>query len=251
MLLFAQLYAGTVTLTGTCQHVDSGNYISFSLSNSGNDTAYNIRILPYISKATINNSGYQINSLGPEDSSSIKIGLSNVSAFGTYVDYIDALYQQDSSIFAAVFPCQVNFGENAGSNLIISYSESSKGYYYQINVTAVNAGRYGVDANFSLILPPGLTYSGNGARINIGPLSSKSVDFTIYMNKTGVSYSGAAVASYIENNTEHAAMTGIVLATPSPETFSIGEEMLIAVVAVVAIFAVLIARIAMKRKVRA
>jgi len=110
ILLIGIASAGTVTLSGGCPPaVISNNAISFSLSNSGNDSAFNLVLTPFIQTAESVNSSYAINSLGPGASAIVNVSVKNIREPGTSGAYFILEYQQGSAVFAAVFPCLVHF----------------------------------------------------------------------------------------------------------------------------------------------
>jgi len=100
-------HAGTVTLTGSCNATLVNSSIVFSLSNSGNDSAYNLIISPIIEGATPLNTSYAISMLPPGQTKTLSVKLTNFGLNGSYVDAFYVTYQQGFSFFSAVFPCLV------------------------------------------------------------------------------------------------------------------------------------------------
>ena len=102
-LTFGALNAGTVSLTGTCSHSLGNNTVLFSLENSGNDSAYNVHVLPSIEGE--GQRTYNLGTLEPKGYLYTYVNITNISAMGTYADYFTVAYQQDTQSFVAVFPC--------------------------------------------------------------------------------------------------------------------------------------------------
>ncbi|MGC8479440.1 MAG: hypothetical protein ACP5M9_02115 [Candidatus Micrarchaeia archaeon] len=220
VIIFGFVYAGTVTLTGTCTKQLNNNYIIFNLSNSGNDAAYNLNIDPKISYATSNGHFY-ISSIGPDSSNNLNITLTNVTAKGTYVNYIVVSYQQSSSIFSAIFPCVDNFFNATQSQLLITKNITVNSPNYLINVTVFNSGNTAQEVNVSLIVPEEFkSISSNYYYENIKPLTKKNVYFNISSLVSGGSYTGFILAAYKSNNLTYSSYQTIIINATSKKTMS-------------------------------
>lgn len=245
-------HAGTVVLTGTCQHQLNASFVSFGLTNSGNDSAYNLHIIPNIQGARLANFSYVISSLGPRGSSTINVTLTNITAKGSYGDYFLVAYQQSSSSFTALFPCLLDFKMPVQSSIIISYNINYTKGGEVVGVNVLNAGNQSVNASISLILPPyTFTYlPGSYQNVSIGPLQQKGVKFTL-QNKFGgeTSFSGAVVADYIKSGVSYAAVNSLVITSKSPYAATALSNLLLIIPAVViAIIILLLARVFLKKR---
>ena len=248
LFVFANfLYAGTVTLTGSCYHQINSNMIYFNISNSGNDTAYNPHIIPFIQNVKTNETSYIMSNIPPGGTDTVNITMENITANGSYGDYFLVAYQQGSSVFTATFPCLITFGKAAESQLLLSYVESYSRGNYTINVTATNAGTSPVQANFSLILSPGISHSRDVSNVYIKPFEVHNALFNVYFNGSAdTSYSGAVVANYNANGTNFAAMTNIVLASVATGQHKTDYTILIYAIVII-IIVVLVLRIILVR----
>ena len=65
LVLSSSAYAGTVTLTGSCPNRVLGGAALFNLTNSGNDTAADVTIVPHIPGAHTASASYSVASLPP------------------------------------------------------------------------------------------------------------------------------------------------------------------------------------------
>jgi len=127
LLLTGLPNAGTVTFTGSCTKAAlNSTVISFKLLNSGNDTAYNLFIVPNVRDASPENSSYGINTMTPGSQKTLNITLVNVTARGTYASYFITTYQQGSSVFTAVFPCHLDFYSATVSHVYLTSSVSQQ-----------------------------------------------------------------------------------------------------------------------------
>lgn len=211
VFIFGVAYGGTVTLTGTCTKALSQNNIVFNLSNSGNDTAYNIHVIPSIYYAQTNSSYYVSPSIGPNGVFVANILLQNITANGTYIDYMTVAYQQGGSVFSALFPCSASFNTQTSSQMLLSKNITYINGIYYINVTAFNAGKTGITPNISVILPEGFSYlNQNYNKTYIPGLSHQSYIFKV-KNNVGGSYSGAVAAQYVNDNLSYATFLSFVL----------------------------------------
>ena len=221
------------------------------MNNSGNDTAYNLHILPTIYNTTTSSSYYTISSLAPENSYVANILLSNITANGTYLDYITVSYQQGSSVFSALFPCLEDFFTPTQSQIILTDNITQNNGVYNINVSTFNAGRSLVYVNDSIILPPGFTYlTPTFNRTEINGLNHTSIIFRVKGSSSTGSYSGAIASSYVENGLMYSTFLSIVLAlNSSGNTPSSGISLFyIVIIVVIALFVILIIRALLMRK---
>ncbi len=246
LLSAGMLNAGTVSLTGTCSHALGSNTVVFSLSNSGNDSAYSVHVLPTIKDATAVGTSYDIGVLGPNSSSTTGVNLTNVYARGTYADYFTVAYQQGSQTFIALFPCLLDFGTTANSSILLSYNITYSGGREIIAVNALNAGDSELDATIYPILPPSFSYISNRSEnVRIMPLKYATARFIVEPESSGASYSGAVTATYAFNGTDYATLSTLTLTEKGSSGGIVYVPLFIAAAAVVLILA-LILRIALK-----
>ena len=250
IFIFGVSYAGTVTLTGTCTKALSQNNIVFSLSNSGNDTAYNIHVIPTIYYAQTNSSYYVSPSIGPNDAFVTNVLLQNITANGTYIDYMTVAYQQGGSVFSALFPCSASFNTQTSSQVLLSKNITYLNGIYYINVTAFNAGKIGITPNISIILPEGFSYlNQNYNKTYIPGLSHQNYIFKV-KNNVGGSYSGAVAAQYTDNGLNYGTFLSFVLGQEAITQKIPGgiNFFYIGIIAVILILIALIIRAAVKKK---
>ncbi|VVB76706.1 Uncharacterised protein [uncultured archaeon] len=190
--------AGTVTLTGSCVRPDlAGNFMLFNISNSGNDTAYGMRIIPFIFGAAPANSTYYIDTVPPGSQHSLNVSLHNI-ANGTYSAHFVAVYQQGSEVFTVLFPCVVSFFSVTHSQIYVSPTQiRNRNGSTTVKVELYNAGSDSVAANVSLVLSPAVSVSARSHSVTIPALSSMNVSFNVDPpSGSQVDYTAAAVAQY-------------------------------------------------------
>ncbi|MGC9157218.1 MAG: CARDB domain-containing protein [Candidatus Micrarchaeia archaeon] len=246
-------FAGTVVLTGSCKTLVLNNTLNFSLSNSGNDSAYSVIVNPYISGAQVVGN-YSTNLLSPGSTFNFSIKLANVTAKGTYVDYIIVAYQQGTSFFSVFFPCWLEFGVPATSELFVATTP----YYVNnsvelVNVTLMNGGEKSVDANVSLLLPPGVHAVGpSHYQLMLSPANTSHLQFKIDIKGlSGVSLTGAVYASYYLNNISFATRPDVFLIAPMPaKHYPISLLILYGAVAIIVIFGLFVFFIALRNRKR-
>ncbi len=244
LIFIVSLNAGVVTLNSACGHSLSQRYVLFNLSNTGNDTAYALHILPFISGVTLSNGSYYLGSLGPGTKASINLTLENITAVGSYSDYIAVAYGQGSSSFVAVFPCLLSFSRSAPSQVELAYNISHSNGEDIVSAKVLNAGRDAISTNVSLILPPEFSYLSNKSfNIHLGPLQSGLARFVLSSQaQAPYSYSGAISASYEKNGTHYASIAGIVVGSASIIHSSRPSAILFGVMLLAALIVLLLAR---------
>ncbi len=258
-LLFGVSAAGTVTLTGSCAVKNlTGGAIFFNLSNSGNDTAYNLVITPFLQNVKTSRSFYGVNSLGPGAGSSTEVGINSISDYGVSTGYFLTSYQQGTDVFSAVFPCLYTLGTQTSSQVLITEKTAvSSDGNATVTVSAFNKGSGQEKVNVSLMLPPAFVYTGASQYLlTLGPVSTPSstqnATFDLYISpSTQGSYSVAASASYKEGNLSHATLTTFVISGPAAATGSTSSLLVYGAALVVAILLALILMSLMRRRQRA
>ncbi len=239
LLIFTALFsianAGTVIISGTCQDYVTNNAILFTLSNSGNDSAYNLILSPFLTAAMPENSSYSINALNPGHSISINVNLENISMQGTYADMFVLAYQQGSNSFSAIFPCLISYPKPTVSEVFSNVEVNITNGIGIINVSLFNAGRENITGNLSLMLPPTLSsISRSNYLFNISPYSTKNMSFSVKMPHGTSSYTAAVAASYTIKGIHYSTMSTFKLSN-TPASAAISAYYLIIAGAVVII----------------
>ncbi len=220
MFFSSALYAGTVTLTGSCKNtLQAGNTILGGLSNTGNDTAYNMVLVPRTVDAVPENSSFNIASMGPGSSYNLSVALENITAKGSFVDSILLSYQQGSLFVTDIFPCYLVMGNlSASSDIYISAISSFKNGVAAISVRAYNAGRIPLAANISIMLPPSFKFLTNTSfTAELAPYSSSNFTFAAQPETSASSVGGAVASSYILDGIHY---SSIALITVRSQTSS-------------------------------
>ncbi len=237
-------FAGTVVLTGSCTRFVTNNSFKFSITNSGNDSAYDLLINPYIANAAVAGN-YSANILQPGTTANFSIRLSNVTAKGTYADYVVVTYSQGSSFFSTMFPCLLSFNNATTPEIYLStslYKVNSS--VAAVNVSVFNAAKNNITANVSLLVPPFVSFEGPSSfSALLKPFSTYHFQFKLNLtNAKGISFTIAATASYIASKSHFAAMA-ILGVSQQAKTFSsnIGSVLLFGIAALIALLVLLIA----------
>jgi len=237
-------HAGTVVLTGTCSNYVTNNTIYFALSNSGNDSAYNLILSPLLTNATPMNSSYSINALNPGQNVSVQVKLKNISMQGTYADVFVLAYQQGSSSFSAIFPCLLSYPRSTTSEIYSTAHVSAiKGEGF-INVSLFNAGRENITGNLSLIIPPTLSYiSKSSYSFKLSPYNTSNMSFSVKLPQGVASYTGAVAVSYLLNGLHYSNMATFQIGNPASSALIYTYYIVIIIgVVIIAIILILLLR---------
>ncbi|MCL5239697.1 MAG: hypothetical protein M1286_04505 [Candidatus Marsarchaeota archaeon] len=236
--------AGTVTLNGEClvRNVSS-NSIAFSLSNSGNDSAYSLVLTPVIQGSQSVVGAYTANLLGPLSNVTFALNFTNITERGEHPAYMLLAYQQGTSVFTATFPCVIPFGNTTVSKVLISSNVTplSNGTF-AIRVGAFNEGSQPVVANVLLALPPSFTYADQDSyHVDLAPYAVQNVTFVVtppgYSSQA--SFGSAAFATYSLDNLSYTSMDPftVVIAPPGalagPILFYAAGAAIVAVLALI------------------
>ncbi len=243
LLLIGIASAGTVTLTGTCgTYSPSSKTINFTLSNSGNDSAYNLVITPTIPNTQTANGVSAINNLGPSARVVASFNITNILRRGTVPAYFTVAYQQGSEVFTAVFPCTMSLLNSTSSQVLLTTNSSIVNGNATVKIKVFNAGTVPVTANVSLILPPSFTYqSVRYSQVTLAQYQTANVTFSLSAPVgSQSSYSVAAAASYLQGNLSHASLVTFIIRPPQQVTAGVGSLLLLGVGVVVAAVIVLI-----------
>lgn len=236
--------AGTVTLTGTCgAYNSSANAIPFRLSNSGNDSAYNLVIYPRIQNVQLSSAAYSIPNLGPASNALLNISVAKVTERGMAGAYFSAAYQQGSTVFTAVFPCLIPLLNITASQVFLSAVPSvSANGNATVNVKASNYGLAPVTANITLLLPPTFAFKSSSFFIaSLEPSSSANFTFRLsFPAGEQAAYAAGALSSYSSGNLSYASLSTFVLSSPKEITASFSPFIVWIAAAVLALVVVLI-----------
>ncbi len=253
ILVIGMVSAGTVTLSGGCTPtVINSNTITFTLSNSGNDSAFNMVLTPFIQTAQATNSTYSINSLGPGGSATINVSVTKVGEPGTSGAYFVLEYQQGTSVFAAVFPCLVHFFSASSSAVLLTENSTVyKNGTALAKVTAINEAGIPIAANVSLVIPPSFSYlSSKFHVVNLTSFGSANVTFALsYPAGQVASYSAAAFVHYLQNGTSYAYFIPFVI-KPPPLTSSYAPTLIEGGAAAAVVIVILLIAASLMRKKR-
>ncbi|MEM3237002.1 MAG: hypothetical protein QXT89_01660 [Candidatus Micrarchaeaceae archaeon] len=242
--------SSTVVLSGTCGKYPIGGAINFSLSNSGNTSAYSVVLSPRIVGISMPSGTYNISLLNPGESNTIEIPINNLHLIGSYVMYLIASYQQGASTFTAVFPCLITVNKSANSQIYATVTTSTSKGISTINASIFSAVQQGIVANVSLILPPGFDYLTNSSyAVTLLPYARKNVTFTVKAPQTFASYSGGVALNYKLNGINYAALATIIIAQKSGNPlFNTASLVYYAAIIIIVIIAFLIVRSAVSAR---
>ena len=247
LLLLGQANAATAVLSGACfsGSSPSGQYINFSIFDSGNASVTNMLLTPDF--VGLNVTSYNsIGLVGPGNNYSVRFYTNNgTKAEGEYAGAIIARYSQGSSEFFTSFPCLANFG-NALPSLT---SITSKRIGNKIEGEVFNIGKSTYNVSVYMFVPPGFTVSPQFLNYTIKPNSAANYSFTFSEpNETGVSTSFAIGSSYESNGVHYASLGIYSISLGKPA--SVLNLGLITIYAGAAVVAALVALIIYSRFVR-
>ncbi|MDE1851755.1 MAG: hypothetical protein KGH69_03655 [Candidatus Micrarchaeota archaeon] len=243
--------AGTVSLTGTCPSAIANGTASFMLNNTGNESATNLIVtLHFIGNATSNRST-QLNSIGPAQSVNIPLPVAGHGGTGTFGSYFLVVYQQDSSVFSAIFPCLIDIGNGTTSQILAqsSVARTSKNSS-KVDLSMINGGYGTINASVDLVLPLGLSTRGNtNTHVDVKSTSKSTISFPVsYPEGSGI-YTGAVITSYSIAGVDYATLSVVNIDTsPSSSGIAPGTLLGYAVGVVVVLFLLLIGRSLLVRR---
>jgi hypothetical protein len=243
--------AGTVTLTVSCRPISSNSTTTnFSLLNSGNDTAFNLVITPFIFGAQPLQKTYPINSLGPNSQISMNVSFAGIKQSGAYGGYFYAVYQQGSDIFTAVFPCLFSFFKQTQSQVLIS-SNTTVGADGNaiVKISAFNEGTDSLETLIQLVVPPTFTYNGSeNHSLTLAPYQKGNATFRLKIPGGQASYTAAAFASYSKDNLSYASLSTFVISAQGETSSKLSTLFFDLVMAAIVIVLLLIIFSIFKRK---
>ena len=206
MLLASNSSATTVTLSGTCNFSminATNNSILFNLSNSGDASAIGIILNPQIVGGGNVNSTVYINSLPPGSSAINSMHIENISKKGSYVLNIFTQYNQGTSTFYTIFPCEFYYGSYVLSPLSVSSSIDKKGSLI-LNLTNDNSNA--IDAKVEVLSPQGFEIGNATRSVNISAGANANYAFGISVPKGSYNATLPIISevSYSNANTHYA-----------------------------------------------
>ncbi len=252
LMAMGSAMASTVTLRGACSTYASGNYLNFTINNSGNGTAFDVILTPNLEYATPAYAAYYMGNLTPNSSKGIRIGMENISMQGTFVNYMIAAYGQgNGQVFTAMFPCITYIGNATQSVLYLSADSTTGNGAAHIGINVLNGGGIPLNVTLSLILPPDFSYpTGSQKDILLGPYGSGGGNFTVGFTPGDAIYSGAAAAQYTYKGKHYASMVLFEVSTAQPQgvvSALISYLPLIVTAVIAVLFAFMVFRIARRR----
>ncbi len=213
LLLVQFSMAGTVTLTGTCPSavaVNKTSIFTFTMSNSGNDSALNLALTPSFTGFSSRNSTETIQFLGPGSSKTLDFYVYNFSHNGSYAEYFSAQYAQGSSQFNAVFPCLVDVGAPVQSQVMIK-GVSNSGDTLTVSLQNIGASTL-QNVSVSGILPQGFSVSPESQATTLLPGENSTMEFSLSKPQlSGASYTAAVSASYTLSGVHYSSLSTFVL----------------------------------------
>lgn len=195
--LFGVMHAGTVILTGTCGQTpisENHSYNSFSLLNSGNETATDLILVPDFSVGNPVNLSESIPAITPGQNITEDFYFRNLSMPGSYAGSYGLSYTQGASSFFTTFPCIINVIRPTVSLIRILSINVSGG---TLTISLANVGESPISANVSLILPQSFHSIPQNLTVSMSPSETTNVSFAISHPKlSNVEYPLAAYASF-------------------------------------------------------
>jgi len=224
-------HAGTVTLTGSCNATLVNSSIVFSLSNSGNDSAYNLIISPIVGGATPINTSYAISVLPPGQTKTLFVKLTNFGLNGSYVDSFYVTYQQGFSFFSAVFPCLIFINKPTVSPIYEVVKTTPLKNMVIVNVSLFNAAGTPINGTVYLVIPPTLPFISNKSYgFTLQPYTNETFTFKLKSPNAGASYSSAAVASFNMGDLHYSSMAAFSITPYAEKSMFLSPLEIIAVI---------------------
>ncbi len=253
LLFFGMASAGTVSLTGTCSNgviSNASNYTTFSLLNSGNETATSLLVLPKFAGGTALNGSESLQSISPGQNRTMKFYFNNFSTPGSYAGSFTVAYSQDTSSFFVLFPCILNFVNHTSSVVDVSGINQSGN---TINVSLVNLGSSTLNVRVAMLLPPEFNAYPSNQSVALQPGAMQKVGFSFtHPPLSQVSYGIAASASYDANGLHYTTIRQSVLSfytsTPSVSPLLQYLPYIIALVVILLIIFMIVFAIIRKRR---
>jgi hypothetical protein len=210
------------SMTGGCFHTlvnGTTDYMTFELSNVGNGIATNLIVTSELSGASTFNPVQNISSINSDKSAALNFFLYNFSLPGSYAEGFVVQYTQSGVTQFAVFPCILNVSQQTIIEVYLAGTSFSNG---EFTATMFNIGEMPINANVSVLAPPGFQVSPKIHRINIQPGLSEDANFNVLFPQNALlvngSYPLAIMFSYVRSNIHYASYFTTLI------THSIGSE---------------------------
>ena len=205
--------ASTVTLTGSCSDLmasNSGMYINFTLSNTGNGPASDMFLTTNLHGLYSYNIS-TLQTLNPNQEHTFKFPIKNQNVYkGTYGFGVLVSYAQGSQRFSVSFPCLVSYVNSTKSLLITNASTQNS----QINVSVVNTAPYPLNATVYFINPQGLL---NPEMIRMAIAKNGAYKFDSVINQSMLSPSETIdigiITSYIHDSISYSSLNLITFSS--------------------------------------
>jgi hypothetical protein len=208
---------GTVTLTGTCTGsvlTASSNVVTLNITNSGDDSAIDLRISPLIYGFSATNEGPSSALLPPQGGVSYRFTAANLSTNGSYVEQFFASYDQGQSQFHALFPCLVFVGHSVTGNVSISsVKQQSDG---SIVVSVNNTYGAALNATVEGFAPDPIAISPQSQKVSLPPGVSTLSFSRSSTGALSASYVSDFVVSYEMNGTHYSSLFTYVIGSSAP-----------------------------------
>jgi hypothetical protein len=255
VLAAGSIRAGTVTLSGTCPGNVLESNAFFTLSNSGNDTAFNLALTLHVLGAGISNETYHLTHLNGTNKNTkysnttaeINITQPSATVSGSYPGYMGVAYEQGTDYFTAVFPCIFSFRGPTTPDVYMSTNVTENGGGdYTIFVSALNPGATEIDSNVSVIIPPTFTIlPAETQKLSLAPNTQKNVSFHVSAPAgSAASYSAAVAVEYVEGGEGYAQVSKFVLTPSASQQLNIATMALYAAILAVALLIALLVYVA-------
>jgi hypothetical protein len=222
----------------------------FNLSNSGNDSAYQLTIVPHIPTARTAYAAYNLGVLPPRSVGRFNMTLASAAGRGTYAGRFDVTYQQGTDYFTAVFPCLFSFRNATSSSVYLTpnVTDEENGTVL-VRVSILNGGASEVDANVSLILPPSISaVSGGNTTLDLSPDIKTNVSFYVSTPSSQASYAAAVVASYESGGLGYASLSTFIISSGKSQPVNFGTATLWAALVVIVVLLVLLIRSYLRKR---
>ena len=199
---------GTVTLTGTCTSAiltPSSNSITFSISNSGNDSAVGVSVTPVFPGMSVAATGSSQTLLPPGGILSYLFESSGMPENGSYAGHFYVTYDQGQSQFHAIFPCMVDIGGIATSDITVSSVKQLQNG--SIVVAVDNSGNASLEnVSISSYAPEPLVITPHSLSVSLAPGTSTVVFSMPDKPPEGASYVSDFAVSYAFNGVHYASV---------------------------------------------
>ena len=238
--------AGVITLQTNCSFSNSTLY--FTIKNIGNETAYEVNVIPIFEGKEYASIGKH--DLPPGDSLSFKLPL-QIAENGSYFSALSIGYSDSSGVPAFTLAhCIFSYGLPSPSLLLLSQPKlgflGSGKYKLDINIT--NLGRTPINSTLFILLP--LSFFSNASNFSFSLPPAQTKEFLAMISYKGVVqgiFEGIAFVSFSLGNKHFTSFVAFPLSTSQQQTNNLPIE--VAVVIAVFLILLLVFLILKRRKV--